>query len=141
MKKHLCLYIIMYVVFVFFSHSDFTTSRIIRTKSRQFLARHPWRVASPSSTSNGEWKKEKILDTGGFLTSSKKRSGKTFPDAKIYNQARSPTISCLTWPHRCPGKYLLKLVFTTMGWKSEKKCNKLGNQFLKRGCMIFLKKC
>ena len=98
-----------------FSHSDFTTSRIIRTKSRQFLARHSWRVASPSSTSNGEWKTKKILDTGGFLTSSKKRSGKTFPDAKIYNQARSPTISCLTWPHRCPGKYLLKLVYTTMG--------------------------
>ena len=117
---YLRLCIIMYV-FVLFSHSDFTTSRIIRTKSRQFLARHPWRVASPSSTSNGEWKKEKILDTGGFLTSSKKRSGKTFPDAKIYNQARSPTISCLTWPHRCPGKYLLKLVYTTMGWRSEKK--------------------
>ena len=136
MKKHLCLYIIMYVVFVFFSHSDFTTSRIIRTKSRQFLARHSWRVASPSSTSNGEWKTKKILDTGGFLTSSKKRSGKTFPDAKIYNQARSPTISCLTWPHRCPGKYLLKLVYTTMGWKSEKKLQYI-NQFLK----IFLKIC
>ena len=135
MKKHLRLYIIMYV-FVFFSHSDFTTSRIIRTKSRQFLARHSWRVASPSSTSNGEWKKEKILDTGGFLTSSKERSGKTFPDAKIYNQARSPTISCLTWPHRCPGKYLLKLVYTTMGWKSEKKLQYI-NQFLK----IFLKIC
>ena len=108
MKKHLCLYIIMYVVFVFFSHSDFTTSRIIRTKSRQFLARSRW---ATSSTSNGERKTEKILDTGGFLTSSKKRSGKTFPDAKIYNQARSPTISSLTWPHRCPGKYLLKLVY------------------------------
>ena len=102
----------MYVLFVLFSHSDFTTSRIIRTKSRQFLARTRW---ATSSTSNGERKTEKILDTGGFLTSSKKRSGKTFPDAKIYNQARSPTISCLTWPHRCPGKYLLKLVYTTMG--------------------------
>ena len=106
---YVCTFVLgsTYIIFVFFSHSDFTTSRIIRTKSRQFLAHSRWVT---SSTSNGERKTEKILDTGGFLTSSKKRSGETFPDAKIYNQARSPTVSGLTWPHWCPGKYLLKLL-------------------------------
>ena len=85
-----------------------SSTRFISSWSR-ILANAPrW---TPSFKSHGKWKTEKIVDPSRIFSPATKRIGKTFSDAKIYNQTRQKAAGGQSRSYRRSSKMIFFSVF------------------------------